>query len=98
VRQSVDQLAAEFVASQQQTARDLAELKAARQEISDKISSAPSAQATAARCPATTSARKPAPVALRSRQEAPVGRSDFGPAEKPPGSLGGSDAEAAGSV
>ena len=73
VRQSVDQLAAEFVASQQQTARDIAELKAAGQEISDKISSAPSAQPTAAPVqPATTSARKPAPVPLRSRQEAPV--------------------------
>jgi hypothetical protein len=72
VRQSVDQLAAEFVATQQQTARDIAELKAAGQEISDKISSAPSAQPTAAPVqPATASARKPAPVPLRSRQEAP---------------------------
>jgi hypothetical protein len=85
VRQSVDKLAAEFVASQQQTARDIAELKTAEQEISDKISSAPSAQPTAAPVqPATTSAQPatapvravtaPArkPVPLRSRQEAPA--------------------------
>jgi hypothetical protein len=75
VRQSMDQLAAEFVASQQHMASDIAELKAAEQEISDKISSAPSAQPNAAPVqPAPTSARKPAPapVPLRSRQEAPV--------------------------
>jgi len=73
VRQSMDQLAAEFVASQQQIASDIAKLKAAEQEISDKISSAPSAQPNAAPVqPAPTSARKPAPVPLRSRQEAPV--------------------------
>ena len=73
VRQSMDQLAAEFVASQQHMASDIADLKAAEQEISDKISSAPSAQPNAAPVqPAPTSARKPAPVPLRSRQEAPV--------------------------
>ena len=73
VRQSMDQLAAEFVASQQQMASDIAKLKAAEQEISDKISSAPSAQPTGAPARAATApARKPAPVPLRSRQEAPV--------------------------
>ena len=72
----MDQLAAEFVASQQHMASDIAELKSAEQEISDKISSAaPSAQPNAAPvqpAPAPTSARKPASVPLRSRQEAPV--------------------------
>ena len=62
VRQSVNQLAAD----QRQMANDIAKLKAAEQEISDKISSAPSAQPTAA------PARKPAPVPSQSRQEAPV--------------------------
>jgi len=73
VRQSMDQLAAEFVASQQQIASDIAKLKAAEQEISDKISSAPSAQPTAAPARAATApGRKPAPVPSQSRQEAPV--------------------------
>jgi hypothetical protein len=73
VRQSMDQLAAEFVASQQQMTSDIVKLKAAEQEISDKISSAPSAQPTAAPARAAKApARKPAQVPSQSRQEAPV--------------------------
>jgi hypothetical protein len=68
VQQSVDQLAAKFVASQQQMARDIAELKAVEQENSDKISSASSAQpATTSARPATAPARKPAPGPPQSR-------------------------------
>jgi hypothetical protein len=41
VRQSVDQLAAQFVASQQQMASHITKLQAAEQDILDKINSAP---------------------------------------------------------
>jgi hypothetical protein len=54
--QSVDQLAAQFLASQQQMASDIAKLKAGEQDIFDKISSAPPPR------PAAAPARKPAPV------------------------------------
>jgi hypothetical protein len=56
LRQSVDQLAAQFLASQQQMASDIAKLRAAEQDIFDKISSAPPPR------PAVAPARKPAPV------------------------------------
>ena len=56
LRQSVDQLAVQFLASQQQMASDIAKMKAAEQDIFDKISSAPPPRPAAAR------ARKPVPV------------------------------------
>ena len=56
LRQSVDQLAVQFLASQQQMASDIAKLKAAEQGIFDKISSAPPQR------PAVAPARKPVPV------------------------------------
>ena len=52
VRESVDQLAAQLVASQQQMATDIAALKATQQGVLDKISSAPPPRPAAAR-PAT---------------------------------------------
>jgi hypothetical protein len=55
LRQSVDQLAVQFVASQQQMASDIVKLKAAEQDIFDKISSAPPPRPAAA-------PRKPVPV------------------------------------
>ena len=67
LRQSMDELAAQFAASQQQMASDIAKLRAAEQDISDKISSAPSAR------PAAAPARKPAPVPAQPPQE-PSGR------------------------
>jgi hypothetical protein len=63
VRQSVDQLAAEFGASQQQMASDLAKLKAAGQDNLDKTSSAPRPQSAAAQ------GRKPVPVPAQSPDE-----------------------------
>jgi hypothetical protein len=80
VRQSVDQLAAEFVANQQLMANDIAKLKVAEKEMFDKISSAPSGQPAAASArpvtepvrPATAQARKPVSVPLHLRQERPV--------------------------
>ena len=59
MRQSVDQLAAQFVASQQQMASDIAKLN-------DKISSAPPPR------PAAAPARKPVPVPPQSPQEPPM--------------------------
>jgi hypothetical protein len=56
LRQSVDQLAVQFLASQQQMASDIAKMKAAEQDIFDKISSAPPPR------PAAAPARKPVPV------------------------------------
>src|SRR6516162_363033 len=66
VRQSVDELAAQFAASQQQMANDIAKLNAAQQDIFDKISSAPPPR------PAAAPARKPVPVAPQSTQEPPA--------------------------
>ena len=66
VRQSVDELAAQFAASQQQMANDIAKLNAAEQDIFDKISSAPPPR------PAAAPARKPVPVAPQSTQEPPA--------------------------
>jgi hypothetical protein len=63
-RQSLD----EFAASQQQMASHIAKLRAAEQDISDKISSAPPPR------PVAAPARKPAPVSAQSLQE-PPGRS-----------------------
>src|SRR5207253_1863552 len=57
VRQSVDQFVAQFLAGQQQMASDIAKLKAAEQNIFDKISSAPPPR------PAAAPVRKPVPVA-----------------------------------
>ena len=56
LRQSVDQLAVQFLASQQQMASDIAKLKAVEQDVFDKISSAPPPR------PAAAPARKPVPV------------------------------------
>src|SRR5262249_22524896 len=56
LRQSVDQLAVQFLASQQQMASDIAKMKLAEQHIFDKISSAPPPR------PAAAPARKPVPV------------------------------------
>jgi hypothetical protein len=56
VRQSVDQLAAQLAAGQQQMAGDIAKLQAAQQDILDKIAHGPAAPAAAA------PARKPVPL------------------------------------
>ena len=56
LRQSVDQLAVRFLATQQEMASDIAKLKAGEQDIFDKISSAPPPR------PAAAPARKPVPV------------------------------------
>jgi len=66
VRQSVNELAVQFAASQQQMANDIAKLNAAEQDIFDKISSAPPPR------PAAAPARKPVPVAPQSTQEPPA--------------------------
>jgi hypothetical protein len=55
VRQSIDQLAAQVVAGQQQMGSDVAKLQADEQQILNKLSAAPPR-------PAVTPARKPAPV------------------------------------
>lgn len=66
MRQSVDQLAAQLAAGQQQMTRDIAKLQAADQEILDKISAPPPR-------PVAAPARKPAPLtALPSSQAPPV--------------------------
>jgi hypothetical protein len=59
LRQSMDQLSADFVATQQQMASEIAKVKGADPDLVDKISSAPPA----------APARKPVPVAP---QEPPV--------------------------
>jgi hypothetical protein len=56
MRQSVDQLAAQLAAGQQQMAGDIAKLQAAQQDILDKIAHRPAAPAAAA------PARKPVPA------------------------------------
>jgi hypothetical protein len=56
VRQSVDQLAAQFAAGQEQMTRDITKLEAAEQEILQKISAPPPR-------PAEAPARKPVPLA-----------------------------------
>jgi len=56
VRQSVDQLVAQFAASQEQMTRDITKLEAAEQEILHKISAPPPR-------PAEAPARKPVPLA-----------------------------------
>ena len=66
VRQSVDELAAQFAASQQQMANDIAKLNAAQQDIFNKISSAPPPR------PAAAPVRKPVPAAPQSPQEPPA--------------------------
>jgi len=66
VRQSVDELAAQFAASQQQMANDIAKLNAAEQDIFNKISSAPPLR------PAVAPVRKPVPAAPQSPQEPPA--------------------------
>jgi hypothetical protein len=66
VRQSVDQLAAQFLASQQQMASDIAKLRAADQDIFDKINSALPPR------PAAAAARKPAAVAPLPPEAPPV--------------------------
>ena len=66
VRQSVDELAAQFAASQQQMANDIAKLNAAEQDIFNKISSAPPPR------PAAAPVRKPVPAAPQSPQEPPA--------------------------
>jgi acyl transferase domain-containing protein len=56
LRQRLDQLAAQLAATQQQMASDMAKVKAAEQDIVEKISSATTAR------PAAAPARRPAPV------------------------------------
>jgi hypothetical protein len=56
MRERVDQLAAQFAATQQQMASDIANLKAADQGILEKIRSPPASR------PAAVPARKPAPL------------------------------------
>jgi hypothetical protein len=56
VRQSVDQLVAQFAAGQEQMTRDITKLEAAEQEILQKISAPPPR-------PAEAPARKPVPLA-----------------------------------
>jgi hypothetical protein len=66
LRQSVDQLAAQFAASQQQMAGDIATLQAAEQDILHKISAPPPR-------PAAAPARKPvSPTPSLSSQAPPV--------------------------
>jgi hypothetical protein len=55
VRQSVDQLAAQFTAAQEQITRDITKLQAAEEDILHKISAPPSR-------PAEPAVRKPAPL------------------------------------
>ena len=66
VRQSVNELAVQFAASQQQMANDIAKLNAAQQDIFNKISSAPPPR------PAAAPVRKPVPAAPQSPQEPPA--------------------------
>jgi hypothetical protein len=62
VRQSVDQLAAQLAAGQQQMAGDIARLQAAQQDILDKISaSTPKPAAAPARKPVPLTPAPPAP-------------------------------------
>ena len=61
LRQSVDQLAVRFLATQQEMASDIAKMKANEQDIFDKISSAPPPR------PAAAPARKPVPVPSASQ-------------------------------
>ena len=62
----IDELAAQFAASQQEMASDIAKLKAAEQDIFDKISSAPPPRPAA-----VTPARKPTPAPPQLRQQPP---------------------------
>jgi hypothetical protein len=64
MRKSVDQLAAQFVAGQEQMARDINKLQAAEQDILDKISSPPPR-------PAAVPARKPVPMTPPMPSQAP---------------------------
>jgi hypothetical protein len=66
VRQSVDQLAAQFVAGQQQVANEIAKLKATEQEVFDRINSTPPPR------PAAPPTRKPVSVAPQSAPETPA--------------------------
>ena len=66
VRQSVDELAAQFAASQQEMASDIAKLKAAEQDLLANISSAPPPRPAA-----VTPARKPTPAPPQLRQQPP---------------------------
>jgi len=66
MRQSVDQLAAQLAAGQQQMAGDIAKLQAAQQDILDKISHRPAAPAAAA------PARKPVTPAPSTPQAQPA--------------------------
>jgi len=65
VRQSVDHLAAQLAAGQQQMAGDIAKLQAADQDILHKISAPPPRPAAAPQ------ARKPVPLTPPSSSEAP---------------------------
>jgi hypothetical protein len=66
VRQSVDELAAQVAAGQQQMANGIAELKAVEQGIFEKISSAPPPR------PAAAPPRRPVPPPSQSPQETPA--------------------------
>ena len=66
MRQSVDQLAAQLAAGQQQMASDIAKLQAAQQDILDKISHRPATPAAAA------PARKPVTPAPSTPQAQPA--------------------------
>jgi len=69
VQRSMDQLAAQVAAGQQQMAGDIAKLQAADQEILNKISpSAPPPR------PAAVPARKPVPLTTLPSSQAPSAR------------------------
>jgi hypothetical protein len=72
VRQSVDQLTAQFAAGQQQTAGDIANLRAAYQDILHKISAPPPR-------PAAPPARKPVPLPLPQQPLQPTPSSEAPP-------------------
>ena len=65
VRQSVDQLAAQLAAGQEQMTREITKLRATEQDILDRISAPPPR-------PAAAPARKPVPVTPPSPQAPPV--------------------------
>jgi hypothetical protein len=67
VRQSIDQLVAQFAAGQEQMTRDITKLEAAEQEILHKISAPPPR-------PAEAPARKPVQLAPSQAPQAPPAR------------------------
>lgn len=76
VQQKVDQLAAQFSASQQQTAGDIAALQTAAQDILHKISAPPPR-------PPAAPARKPVPLAPPQQSAAPPEQAAAPPPARP---------------